>query len=255
MKRFYFFLVIIALGLQSSVAQDKIIKTNGQVIFAKVREITNEVIYYNKFPFTTDSNLYSIFTKNVTLIEYENGNTFIIKQNFVKKEKKNIQDSIKYFNNIISYYFTDIVIYESFTIAYERILKNKYLSLKFPLSLGYGYYSDKEHEAKNIFYVGMLLNYFPTRQGLFKYYLGPEIRGGMVEKEFTYYNYINNYTLYNQKLQFLYMKILFNNGVVLSATNHFNISLNIAFGVKYFERTQRGFSPSFSFNTSFGYRF
>jgi hypothetical protein len=74
-----FILALISFSAFSALAQDTIFTRNGEVIPAKVYEITATEVKYKK-PSNPDGPLYTTAKDNVTLIEYKNGSKDVFQQ-------------------------------------------------------------------------------------------------------------------------------------------------------------------------------
>ncbi len=74
-----FILAFITLSAFSAMAQDTIFTRSGEVIPAKVYEITATEIKYKK-PSNPDGPMYTTSKENVTLIEYKNGSKDVFQQ-------------------------------------------------------------------------------------------------------------------------------------------------------------------------------
>jgi len=122
-----------------------------------------------------------------------------------------------------------------FTMAYQILNKNGKVGYEIPVSIGL--FNDAntdplpeifDIEMYSIFYSGFTLNLYPMGQKRVNYVLGPSFRFG-VGRDNNYYCYDCGY--YDYDKQFLYTKLLINNGLVLTPGEHFSMSFIFSLGV------------------------
>ena len=172
------------------------------------------------------------------------------------------QDTIlyksKYGRNIISYNLADLVIFKNITFSYERLSSNGMIGYEIPVAIGFGYIENEYfHKSKDILYTGFCLNYYPTNQGKWKYFVGPELRSGYAKSEYHYYNYYPYYP-YNKISYPYYYKIFINNGIMYNPTANLRVLIKLSLGVEYYESGgyhSNGVYQSVAFSFNLGYRF
>jgi hypothetical protein len=86
------FFLILFFGIQSSLAQDVILKRDGSEVKALVKEVGDDVIKYQKFDNQTGP-LYSIKKSDVFMITYQNGSKDVFKEEGSKSENSEKPDS------------------------------------------------------------------------------------------------------------------------------------------------------------------
>lgn len=149
----YLFSFLILCMQIDSFAQDKIILNNKKVIDGKILEVgLNEIKY--KPSDNLEGPEYSIAKKEVQLILFSNGKKEIIK---TTNNRKTFLDSsfTKYRNSITTDLFSPI--YNDFSVAYERRLKNKDIGLKIPLFISV----NKDDYFRRRYYDYEYYNYIP----------------------------------------------------------------------------------------------
>ena len=220
--------------LRLSYSQDIIYKTDGTKEEAKVSLVGEKEIQYKKFN-NPDGPVYSVNRDEILLITYENGEY----ETFSKEKSEAVDvkpDLTKDFaKNLISYHLFDLV-FGDFAFSYERILSNGQVGIKIPVSFGYDYYSDV-FEFRNVFYSGITVNFYPTGQGKWRYFVGPQVRVGVgQENDYVYYYDENGYYLYDEQVenQGIYTKFFVDNGVMFTPVRNFSISAIGSIGIRYF---------------------
>ena len=100
MKHFIF--TFISLSALSAIAQDTIFTRNGEVIPAKVYEVTPTEIKYKK-PSNPDGPLYVTSKDNVALIEYKNGSKDVFQQDNAQAQTNQSNNNNSYNNDSYGY--------------------------------------------------------------------------------------------------------------------------------------------------------
>jgi hypothetical protein len=174
------------------------------------------------------------------------------------------QDTIlyksKYGRNIISYNLADLVIFKNITFSYERLSSNGMIGYEIPVAIGFGYIENEySYKPKNVLYTGFSLNYYPTNQGVMKYFVGTELRGGYAQRKYNIYDYdFYPYTCYTEKSYPYYYKIFINNGIIYNPTTNLTVLIKLSLGVEYYESGgyhSNGVYQSVAFSFNLGYRF
>ncbi len=214
-------------------AQDIIYKLDGTKEEVKVLEIDKKEIHYKKFS-NTEGPTYSIDRSNVVMITYENGNFDLLNKPVIEGKK-----NVEFARNILSYHLFDLV-FNEFTISYERLLKEGKIGIQIPLSFGYNrsnFYSDN---FRSLFYSGATLNFYPTGQGIFKYFMGPQLILGYGEEQ-DYVDYFDDQGNYigteNLTTQSFYGKFFVNNGIIFTPIKNLSISTYLSLGIRYLNKS------------------
>ncbi len=109
------------------------------------------------------------------------------------------------------------------------------MGFRIPVSFGYNY-NDNVFNFRNIFYSGIGINFYPTGQGKWKYFMGPQLRMGLGRGSKYYYSYdeYGNYIsdTYHERDTF-YAKFFVDNGVMFMPTRNFSISAIASLGVRF----------------------
>jgi hypothetical protein len=176
-----------------------------------------------------------------------------------KKEKPFTKDFTR---NLINFHIFDVV-FGDFAMSYERIFGDGRVSLKVPVAFGFYGYSpyDTPFNFNNLFYTGAGINFYPTGQGVVRYFVGPNLRFGVGRSADYYYYYddFGNY-LYDQyyETNSFYMKYMVDNGIMIMPVRNLSISAIFSVGVRFvanpsydYDRVQ----PDAQFAINLGLRF
>jgi hypothetical protein len=234
-KALFVFLITFFVTSKFSNAQDIIYKTDGSKEEAKVTLVGDKTIEYKKYN-NPDGPVYSVSKNEIMLITYENGEY----ETFSEVSKDQIQEDQPdlhkdFAKNIISYHLFDLV-FGDFAFSYERIFANGQVSIKIPIAFGYDYYNDT-YDFNNIFYSGIGVNFYPTGQGKWRYFMGPHVRIGLGQEwDWVYYYDENGNYLYDEDVedQGIYTKFFVDNGVAFTPVKNFSISAIASIGIRYF---------------------
>jgi hypothetical protein len=160
-------------------SQDILYKADGTKEQVKITVVTDKEIQYKKFT-NQDGPVYSIPKKDVLMITYENGDFEMInKSTASNKQAAKAELSENFKPNLLTFKLFDVIYYD-FTISYERILSSGTIGINIPVGLGYAYntdyyYQNHDEWVKNKFYSGVGINFYPTGQGKWRYFVGPDI--------------------------------------------------------------------------------
>jgi len=226
--------------------QDTVLLKSGTKVIADVTAISDTEVRYKELS-NPDGPEYILNKNSVEKISFSNGE---IKMFLIKADNK------QYGSNIISYHIFD-VIYQDFTIAYEYITKSGMTGIRIPLSIGFNTESDRDgpFNYKNLVYTGAGFNIYLLGQRKASYFMGPEIDFG-VGRSFT-----SEYDLYDyiyKKTDFIYGRLLINNGISVNPVTNFRLSAMLGIGIRYFDLAESqdgGVRSSAYFTFSMGYRF
>jgi hypothetical protein len=200
--------------------------------------------------------LYSISKSDIATIVFQNG-TFEVFSSEMQTKKQTDTSGREFCRNFIGTDVGQFVILSA-GIVYEHIFGKKGMcALRIPFNIGLRqneyYYS---YPQGKLFGTGFDLMYFPTGQGIFKYFTAPYFEWGMFRYYNRYYDpYYYNYNIYYSDGQHLAGGI--KNGVMYQPTKHFCVSADFGLGLKKDERPTLGdqLQGHFQANVLIGYRF
>ncbi len=260
-------------------AQDKIYKRDGEIIEAKVKEVSPQSITYKRFD-NQDGPEYSINKNDVEKIKYQNGTVDEFEDRadkrrypgapFARSPRSEKNSHIQYNKNIIA--IAPLQLTENgigFSLSYERELdKRGILSFYIPAMLtfdinnsstnvNYPYNSNQSVNADPMFYVMPGIKFYPTgSHGKVKYSVGPALV--IADGKHTDYTYdLNgNYTQV-QEDHFIFGAIV-NNSLNINPTAHLNLGLDFGLGGSYVNKlngVNQGITTLTQFSFKIGYRF
>lgn len=242
-------------------AQDILYKKDGSKEETKIILVGAKEIQYKKFN-NLDGPVYSVSKSEILMITYENGEyeMYSNQDDAAKLAKQEL--STNFARNMFGYHLFD-VIYGDFTFSYERILSSGTVGIKIPIGFGYAYNSDyfnsNENWVKNLIYSGIGVNFYPTGQGKWRYFLGPNVRIGYGKQSYwIYWDENGNYYDEENVSEGIYTKFFVDNGVMFTPVKNFCISTIVGVGVRYFPQASDSYNvvmPSGYFAIDINYRF
>jgi hypothetical protein len=250
----------------NSFSQDIIYKADGSKEEAKITLVGEREIQYKKFN-NPEGPVYSLSKSEILMITYENGEYEMVSNQNNTVKSNNQELSTNYTRNLVGYHLFD-VIYGDFTFSYERILASGTVSIKIPVGFGYAYNSDYNNNSnewvKNLIYTGIGVNFYPTGQGKWRYFLGPNIRIGYGKQSYwmsswyydEYGNYIDNSE--EEESEGIYSKFFVDNGVMFTPIKNFSISTIVGVGIRYFPQADENHNvmmPTGYYAIDINYRF
>ena len=203
-------------------AQDKVFLRDGKVISCKIVAISENTISYKDT--VINAPIITLSKKDVLLTEYKTGEIYmfsneekilkveneVIENREQRKERKmkewKEQETLLS-NNILGFYIPELIL-GRFTVSYERLLANKSVGIKIPLSLTYNPFGALssmsssnsssvnstssstntnssnnnnvyEQDKRGVgFITGIDVNYYHDIKPSLKYYFGPRLRYG-----------------------------------------------------------------------------
>jgi hypothetical protein len=166
--------------------------------------------------------------------------------------------------NLITYHLFDVV-YGDFTFSYERILASGTIGIKIPVGIGYAFTTGingfNDTRVYNKIYSGIGVNFYPTGQGKWRYFVGPNIRvgyGKMVDYYSGYYDEYGNWIDAETSDEGLYTKFFMDNGVMFTPIRNFCVATVVGVGVRFFPESgnnHNSVSPTGYFSLNMSYRF
>ncbi len=259
MKKLWLFLSLLALvSPLATFSQDIIFRKDGSKEEVKIILVGDREIQYKKFN-NPDGPVYATDRREILLITYENGDFDVI--NKILEEEKPVKADLtrNFARNIIHYHMFDLV-FGDFAFSYERILSNGQIGIKIPVSVGYDFYSDI-YDFNSVFYSGVGVNFYPTGQGKWRYFVGPQARVGLGKQtDWVYYYDDNGNYLYDEAVEDegIYTRFFVDNGVMFTPVRNFSISAAASVGIRYFPEASYNedvIHPDGWFAFNIGYRF
>lgn len=180
------------------------------------------------------------------------------------------QETVK--RHQIAFMLSDVV-FTRISFDYEQILDEKTMfSLHMPVSVALSPLSSIIDAEEMKFWVGVGCNIYPTGQGRFKYFLGPEMRYSLVDyisTDFVNMQYVDElgnpmYITKEQERRINDMSSLYflvNNGVIFTPTSSFAVSAILGLGIQSRLLAQKDLDygenilPSATFSVRLGYKF
>jgi len=240
-------------------SQDIIFKKDGSKEEAKIILVAEKEIQYKKFT-NLDGPVYTMNKKDIVLITYENGDyeTIQTQADIENELKDNL--SVNFERNLLTYHMFDLI-FGDFAFSYERIFQSGQISLKIPIAIGYDYYGDDYYDFSSIFYSGIGVNFYPTGQGKWRYFLGPQVRVGLAWESdwIDYYDDYGNY-MYDERVtnEGIYTKFFIDNGVMFTPVRSFSIAAIASVGIRLFPEASYDYDvirPDGQFAVNISYRF
>jgi len=211
-------------------AQDFIYMRNqtDRVAAKNIKILTKETTY-NLFADESGTD-YSLNNKQISMIAYADGSI-----RFFEREEK-ITNRNNYKKNIIHYHLFDLVV-NNFKLSYERIISKGKIGIQIPFAVGY---SDNDRnsgfdDVRNSFYTGISVNFYPTGQGVVRYFMGPAIQVGTGYFEDS--RYFEGEYIYDKTDTFIF-RFLINNGIAFTPIDALSISLVGSLGIRYTDKTE-----------------
>jgi len=141
-------------------------------------------------------------------------------------------DHTLYNKNIISYSLLDLAFYD-LTLYYERLIDNGKYGIKG--HVGWNFRRNSYYNSFNKWYYGGIsINYYPVCYKSFRYFAGLTLRAGAANYSEVYrssYTFSARRERINEN--YLFMKAYIDNGILLSASNHFYCSFVMSIGIQH----------------------
>jgi hypothetical protein len=117
-------------------------------------------------------------------------------------------------------------------LAYERILMDGYMGIKVPVVFSIN---------NPYFYVAPTFKFYPARQGVVRYHIGPQIYMGIGEhnRNYSYYNPQGNYVTTKGTYSDTRFGFMVNNGVNATIAGKVYMGIDLAAGVNYYSEFAR----------------
>lgn len=123
------------------------------------------------------------------------------------------------------------VLVRRLSLEYEHVFANENMALNIPFSISLTPFEDIWSDEVH-WWFGAGLKFYPTGQGVVRYFLGPEFRFISVTQNVYdwYYDLNNNYHSANTSQKYVHTAFLINNGIIYSPTDQFFVSLSMGLG-------------------------
>ncbi len=124
-------------------------------------------------------------------------------------------------------------------VAYERILMDGYLGIRVPLAFSinnpYGY-------------IAPTFKFYPSRQGIVRYAIGPQIYMGVGQhyKNETYYDNQGNYITVNGKYSDTRFGFMVNNSLNTTIAGKVYMGIELAVGINYYSEFDRNINKNYN---------
>jgi len=253
MKKFILVSTVLLTLIISVNAQDFIYKRNqgGRIAVSNVKVLVSETTY-NLFGDDAEV-LYSLENNQISMIAFEDGNIRFFERESKVKKRNNFK------KNIINYHLFDLVV-NNFKLSYERLISNGKIGIQIPFAIGYG--GDGRisgfDDVYNSFYTGLSVNFYPTGQGVVRYFMGPGIQVGTGYFEDYYYDSETGNDHYTNIDTFVF-RFMINNGIIFTPIDALSISLVGSLGVRYVDKPKYNSTNNVktvgAFSANLSYRF
>ncbi len=270
-KGFLFSAIFLSIAV-SAIAQDKIFKSNGEVLDTKIRNVTSSSIVYVRYD-NQGGPEYSISKNDVDKIKYQNGSEesfmsdrSMMGNDMMERRAHNEQLKGKYKENVIG--FAPIQFTESgvagFSFSYERVLdKNGIVAFYLPVIAELNIKSSTDYNGNTVnsndpmFYVMPGIKLYPTGcYGIAKYAIGPSLVIADGSKTTSAIDPFGS-AYYTSQSQFFF-GMMVNQSININPTPHLYLGSELGMGFTYINQLA-GVNQSsqflVQFNFKIGYRF
>lgn len=238
------------LFMNNLLAQDAIIKQNGEQIKCKVAELTETTIKYRKFDNLTGP-IYNINKTEVVVINYEDGTTEVIQQKRQDSStglstnrtpgNQNRERDFQFYDKSVSINFTRLFNTNGISIDFEQFIQDE-ISLRFPIYIGFDEaFSDRK--VRPTISGGINLKYHFYRDTWVDVFAGPEVNIGFYPTPDFDANPF---------------QALGDIGIAVTPTANFKITTHVGLGYEVLFIKNQTINPSgfaFNFNVGLGYNF
>jgi len=130
-------------------------------------------------------------------------------------------------DNNFSIMLSDVLV-RRVSLEYEHVLADGRMSFNVPVSITLSPFGDLWSDEVH-WWVGMGIKFYPTGQGVLRYFLGAEFRLISISEN-NYWSSYYNETESTTSKKYLNTAFLINNGLIYSPTTNFFVSANIGIG-------------------------
>jgi len=251
-------LCIFLFSLNFTFAQDIIIKQNGDSLKTTIQTVNPETISY-LLDGMKNNIVFTINKDEIAKVIYRNG----IVENFNTTETpkaKSKNSSFAFKKNLVSIDALGLGT-GSLRISYERLLQENF-GLKIPIS--YNYYKTDFNNFDLHYYSGLEINFYPTGQGVVRYFVGPALHFGLAETEDYHIIFVEEQGhIYERHIyedvDVFFSRFLINNGLIITPIDNFSISMISGLGVRFLDVSETShrsqLAPNFNFSVNISLRF
>lgn len=252
MKKITLLLVILGISMTALRAQDIVTLKDQTTLNVRVVNVSKQMLYYRLYT-EPEGRIHTLLSDKIASIQYQDGTVSLL----------HTKTTYDFKRNVMAFHVLDLLV-NDFTLSYEFINQTGKLGFQIPLAIGYANndteigsilpFSGMEGRFKSAFYTGLNLNIYPTGQGKVKYFMGPSIRFGN--------GYFETYTYQagQYRTNTNYVKVLINNGLVISPVPSFSLSALLGLGILYTSEKEPSnedhlrTTSSLSFNLSYRFK-
>lgn len=186
-----------------------------------------------------------------------------------KKEKEASIGNSKLGKNILGFYPMQFIVSNlnqdepdlTVGLSYERIMDNDFMSFKLPVHMSLN---------ENFFYVLPTLKLYPTKQGVVRFAVGPQLLMAFGDGQYQVSQYDPNNGYYTRTVKGTRKQFgfLVNPSLNITMAEHFYLDVESSLGIIYYDNMPQAnsnfffgtdntssVSPAFQFGFAFGYRF
>lgn len=235
MAKKVFLLFLLALAAGGGFAQDKITRSDGTVIGARVLEVRSDLILFRLLP-PGDTGVYQISTRDVRLLNLADGSTKTFPQVLPEREPFNYETSS---GRNIGWFSPFDLLFGHIGVGYEHVLPGGKLSFKVPLVLGLSAPGEAANYSSNYrantrYFSGLEVNIHPFGQGRFRFFVGPAFYFA------SYWTYFYPGGSISPERHSLDMRsFALKNGLYYQFSRHFIVSGDIGLGRRTFRDRDR----------------
>ena len=161
------------------------------------------------------------------------------------------QEEDSFARNNLSFMMSDVVM-KRISFEYEHVFGDQgNMSINIPASVSIGNQVDV-YDDEVSWWVGMGMKFYPTGQGVIRYFVGPEVRIIAAEKEI--YDYYSGYT-HEHTDNLIHSAFLLNNGMIYEPAKGFTFSVNLGLGIMTRDSKDGGIYPMATPSVRLGIRF
>ena len=161
------------------------------------------------------------------------------------------EEEKSFLRNNLSFMMSDVVM-KRISFEYEHVFgDNGNMAINIPASVAIGDQIDVYDDDVD-WWVGMGMKFYPTGQGVIRYFVGPEVRIISAEKEI--YDYHSGYTQEHTE-NLIHSAFLLNNGMIYEPSRNFIFSVNLGLGIVTRDSEDSGIYPMATPSVRLGIRF
>lgn len=205
-------------------AQDNILMTDGNLKNGKIISEEGSFVKY----VDADGNVFSVKKDYIKEIHY---------QNPPKTAGKRFNSDA---NRSLSIFSADIlaIFYGNIAVSFQKISQNGHFGFRLPISF-YGLGFDPPFTYTHLFQGGVDFNYYPSTNGIVKYFVGPALRVGSIKADRS----LSDFFGYSKPTTSGHFTMLLNNGVMRNSVKGFSMSFLIGVGFRSYSQSDFSDTP------------